>query len=147
VSSIPVKWLVCLFKQVILFLSITSIGFIVNNGFFRTFHPELRLIIVFPDIMDAEQITQHCLHIATHIFCVCTRIYGRSSQIRSFNWISYRLLIVINIVFILGPHSFPPDQVVIYQSRRVSPTKATCLTQTLNESIWSLIVLNCEVYK
>ena len=147
VSSLPVKWLVCLLKQFIVLLSVTCVGCILHNLFFTTLCLGLRLIAIFPDIMHTEQIMQHCLHIATHILCVCTCICGQSSQIRSFNWISYKLLAVINPVFILEPHSFPLCQVVVYQSQRVSPIKATCFTRTMNESIRSLTIFNCKVYK
>jgi hypothetical protein len=70
VFGLPVKWLVYLFKQVIVLLSVTRIGFIIHKLFFTTLHPGLRLIVVFLDIMHVEQITQHYVHIALASMCM-----------------------------------------------------------------------------
>jgi hypothetical protein len=50
-----VKWLVYLFKQVlILFSAVTPTGFVINKVFFITLHPGLRLTVVFSDIMHVK---------------------------------------------------------------------------------------------
>jgi hypothetical protein len=70
-----VKWFFSLFKQILIPEYVSGSGFF-GHIFFNTILYDLRITIVYTDIMHAENIMQHLMHVYTW-FCAYTRICAR----------------------------------------------------------------------
>jgi hypothetical protein len=125
------KWLLRLFKQVIVLQYVTFSEFFINN-FFTSLHHDLKLTSVLPYFVHAECIMQHGMHVAT-LFCASTRcICYRSIQIRVCSRTVCMLLTVPIPCSVGRPHSLTPCQVGKYETKIVSLVISTRLTGVAN---------------
>jgi hypothetical protein len=77
------KWLICFFNKVVVFLCTLLINFFIHIFYIRLYF-NMRLTVVFPDFVHAKYIMQHSVHISG-LVCNWTRICGWTSQVRAFN--------------------------------------------------------------
>jgi hypothetical protein len=106
--STPIKWLLRLFKHVVVLMSVTFSWFLFPSNFFTSLNYDLRLTIVFSNFVHAECIAQHYVHVTT-LFCASiSHICGRVIRVRTSSMTSYMLLTVPKSCSVCSHYSLCP---------------------------------------